>query len=436
MYDTIQSKIESIIHTHINDTNMNDHAHVFDNVSNSSWYEEDDGPSLPTRLVFACAWIFIAVAGILGNSLVIFVAIRFEKLSNVTNCFIVNLAVTDIVFLAFCMPLLVVQYTLEHWYFNQTFCKLLNFISFVSVLVTVLTLVVMTIDRYIYVVNPFENITWRKPRTVFFLSLIIWLLSCALASPFYYHYGVDEYQGCALLTDENLQKHFRIYTVTLYYFIPLTIILICYTRLLYYVYSKEKNVKPKSKSHVVKWSKKRRAVTKMVAIVTLVFSICWLPITLFIVSSYVFERKTALLYYFKVIGNSFAYLNSAVNPIIYAFLNRSFRNNCGSILTKPTCSLFCRKNYQKQEQNNNHQLTNFFSTDRKDVIIDNNIQLIPHNDSNDDFSDGEYEAVEPDCSARLVVNRQSHLNDFCDQQYGVLLTHGGMNDDRPFVTNL
>ncbi|CAF0813553.1 unnamed protein product [Adineta steineri] len=128
---------------------MNDHADVFGNVSNSSWYEEDDGPSLPTRLVFACAWIFIAVAGILGNSLVIFVAIRFEKLSNVTNCFIVNLAVTDIVFLAFCMPLLVVQYTLEHWYFNQTFCKLLNFISFVSVLVTVLTLVVMTIDRHV-----------------------------------------------------------------------------------------------------------------------------------------------------------------------------------------------------------------------------------------------------------------------------------------------
>ena len=124
----------------------------------------------------------------------------------------------------------------------------------------------MTIDRYIYVVHPFENIKWRKPNNVFLLSLIIWLreykinlihqlfmiiyfsVSCTLASPFYYHYGVtnDMYKQCVLLTDDNLQKHFRIYTVTLYYFIPLTIILICYTKLLYYVFSKENKLKPKT----------------------------------------------------------------------------------------------------------------------------------------------------------------------------------------------
>jgi hypothetical protein len=56
----------------------------------------------------------------------------------------------------------------------------------------------------------------------------------------------DVYKHCVLLTDENRQKHFRIYTVTLYYFIPLTIILICYTKLLYYVYSKENKLKPKT----------------------------------------------------------------------------------------------------------------------------------------------------------------------------------------------
>jgi hypothetical protein len=56
----------------------------------------------------------------------------------------------------------------------------------------------------------------------------------------------DDQRQCVLQSDEHLQKYFRIYTVTLYYFIPLTIIVICYTKLLYYVYSKENKLKPKS----------------------------------------------------------------------------------------------------------------------------------------------------------------------------------------------
>ncbi|CAF1345225.1 unnamed protein product [Adineta ricciae] len=372
---------------------MNEPMDHMTNLTNHTWPDWDNGPTLHTRFIFVSAWVLIAVAGIIGNSLVIFVAIRFEKLSNVTNCFIVNLAITDIVFLAFCMPLLVVQYTLDRWYFNQTFCKLLNFISFVSVLVTVLTLVVMTIDRYIYVAHPFENIRWRKPRTVFLISCFIWILSCTFASPFYYHYGVtdDDYRQCALLTDENLQKHFPIYTVTLYYFIPLIIILICYARLLYFVYSKENKSTAKTTSNVVKWSKKRRTVTKMVAIVTLVFSLCWLPITLCIISAYVFEHKTAFWYYFKIIANSFAYLNSAVNPIIYAFLNRSFRNNCGSILKKPPISFCSRRSYQHPHDTNQHQLDNYFSNEVKNIVIVNQIQPVKPDDLDDEFSEGENE---------------------------------------------
>ena len=111
---------------------MNDPSIFSDNNTNNSDYDHLDGPSLHTRIAFASAWVFIAVVGIIGNSLVICVAIRFEKLNNVTNCFIVNrklnenkldyifffiilVAITDIVFLIFCMPLLVVQYTLERW---------------------------------------------------------------------------------------------------------------------------------------------------------------------------------------------------------------------------------------------------------------------------------------------------------------------------------
>jgi hypothetical protein len=69
---------------------MNDQTIAMDNHSGYQWNGTDDGPSFHTRIAFACTWIIISVAGIIGNSLVIFVAIRFQKMSNVTNCFIVN----------------------------------------------------------------------------------------------------------------------------------------------------------------------------------------------------------------------------------------------------------------------------------------------------------------------------------------------------------
>ncbi|CAF0951079.1 unnamed protein product [Rotaria sordida] len=446
---------------------------IISNHSNYDWNENNNGPTFHTRMGFACAWIIIAVAGIIGNGLVIFVAIRFQKLNNVTNCFIVNLGITDIVFLVFCMPLLVVQYTLEHWLFNQIFCKLLNFISFVSVLVTVLTLVIMTIDRYIYVVRPFENLKWRKPRTVLLLSIIIWLISCIFASPYYYYYGVinndDNHRQCALLIDEELQKHFCIYTVTLYYFIPLTIIIISYTKLLYFVYSKENKLHPKTKYNIVKWSKKRRAVTKMVAVVTLAFSLCWLPITLYIMSAYIFPQKNVFLYYYKMIANSFAYLNSAINPILYAFLNRSFRTNCGSLFFEPTCSTFFRddqrqsrthsqqQQQQQQQQGQKLQKKHLISTQidrfsyqstnqqssssiqdkkKKEILkINNDQQLSPNIIIHYEFSDGDYEQSDMDCINQTGVEKNSSDNNLSKGQYEQISTEKA-NDSNTLTTTL
>ena len=95
--------------------------------------------------------------------------------------------------------------------------------------------------------------------TLIFFSFFkfVLLVSCILASPYYHHYGLIIYPNnhaqCALLSDEEMQKYFRIYTVTLYYFIPLIIIVLTYTSLLHFIYSKEN----KLRQNMVKTKKKK-----------------------------------------------------------------------------------------------------------------------------------------------------------------------------------
>jgi hypothetical protein len=46
---------------------MNDYTTIIPNHNDTNWYDNNDGPSLHTRIAFASTWIFIAVVGIIGK---------------------------------------------------------------------------------------------------------------------------------------------------------------------------------------------------------------------------------------------------------------------------------------------------------------------------------------------------------------------------------
>lgn len=118
-------------------------------------------------------YISIFVVAMFGNGIVCYIVQSSPRMRTVTNFFIANLAVGDILMSVFCVPFSFVSILLLHyWPFGTVLCHLVNYTQAVSVLVSAYTLVAISVDRYIAIMWPLRpRIT--KRWVIFHLSLTL-----------------------------------------------------------------------------------------------------------------------------------------------------------------------------------------------------------------------------------------------------------------------
>lgn len=111
-----------------NDTNLLPDVTVDRECSdNISGWEQLLAPDFPEmriddEIVVPAIWGFMMLLGLFGNLLVSFVMFRYADRS-ATNCFIVNLAVTDLAFTVIVIPLTMVHYVMPSWQLGAVWCK-------------------------------------------------------------------------------------------------------------------------------------------------------------------------------------------------------------------------------------------------------------------------------------------------------------------------
>jgi hypothetical protein len=74
-------------------------------------------------------WSILVVLGVIGNGLVIVAGIKYKKLEEPINCYIINLAITDFLFALFCIPFTIYIYSADNWIFGKVLCKMSHFFS-------------------------------------------------------------------------------------------------------------------------------------------------------------------------------------------------------------------------------------------------------------------------------------------------------------------
>ena len=126
-------------------------------------------------------YVLIMIVSLVGNITLILVIMLNRFMRKPTNFFILNLAVCDLSILFSCMWVEIVLSISNYWVLGELFCKINSYMQMLSIVASVLTLSVVSCDRYMGVMYPlsFRMTTKRS----FACILAIWLLSSIVAFP-------------------------------------------------------------------------------------------------------------------------------------------------------------------------------------------------------------------------------------------------------------
>jgi len=290
------------------------------------------------QAIFYVIYTTIFVLGIFGNVLVCFVVGRNKAMQTVTNFFITNLALADILLCALAVPFTPLYTFLEEWIFGRVLCHLVPYAQGVSVYISTLTLTSIAIDRFFVIIYPF------KPRmrltTCLLIITGIWIFALLATLPYgiFLQYQMTEDNKYTCGEDwptEHLRHVFSGCTTSMQFILPFIIILFCYVKVSIKLADRAK-AKPgskNSKKEALERERKRRTNRMLIAMV-MIFGICWLPINVFNLLNDVYmdagNWKFSNLCFF--LSHAIAMSSCCYNPWLYAWLNENFRKEFKQVL--------------------------------------------------------------------------------------------------------
>ena len=303
--------------------------------------------STAERISKLCAYFFILLGSIFGNILIIIIVYKKRDLRKTINYFIVNMAVSDLLFSLVLFPVQIIQLSTGSfdWHVSgilgSIFCKLYTFARSVSISVSVQSLVWIAIDRFVAVVFPIKlGLITGGIRTKAIIST--WIFAGVFYFPLLVTSGLAESGNntfCASVSKKTtfLNKgSFEAYNwlhLTIRIFAPLFLITILYTAIAITLKRRRKalaNTLPNVPEQ--RYLKKRRQATQMAIVILVLFYICVIPYTVLRFKTFGRRSCTFLRSFTRFIAHFMLHFSTVVNPIICLSFVESYRGGLKNLL--------------------------------------------------------------------------------------------------------
>ncbi|XP_066528388.1 chemokine XC receptor 1-like [Hoplias malabaricus] len=269
--------------------------------------------------IFFTIVVFLSLT---GNIMVLVILVLYESLQSLTNIFILNLAVSDLMF-TLGLPFWA-SYYIWGWIFGDAMCKGVNFVFFIGFYSSILFLMLMTIQRYVAVVYPLSD--WEKGQKFTFVPIFAWVVSAAAAIPALVQssFMSDPDDPNSLRCEPNSESGILVLTyLQNFFFVSAFVVMgFCYIRILQTVFRIQ--------------AQRRHRTIKLIFCIVVVFFVSWAPYNTVIflqslshhgieafLECNVSKNLDYALYVFKFL----AFSHCCLNPVFYAFVGVKFRNH-------------------------------------------------------------------------------------------------------------
>ncbi|XP_012552773.2 alpha-1D adrenergic receptor [Bombyx mori] len=188
------------------DTICNSDLYCYSDVLNRTFYINDFNSTFETNTVesFQCSfnyrnltaevlaskgydWSFLfvilfIVAGGLGNILVCLAVCLDKRLQNVTNYFLLSLAIADLLVSLFVMPMGAIPGFLGYWPLGVVWCNVYVTCDVLACSASIMHMCFISIGRYLGIRNPLKSRHHSTKRLVVIKIALVWLLSMVVSS--------------------------------------------------------------------------------------------------------------------------------------------------------------------------------------------------------------------------------------------------------------
>ncbi|TFK15777.1 granzyme A [Platysternon megacephalum] len=281
-----------------------------------------------TTVFLPIVYITVFLIGLPSNAMALWVFFFRTKKKHPAVIYMANLALADLLFV-FWFPLKIAYHINgNNWIYGEGLCKVLVGFFYGNMYCSILFMTCLSVQRYWVIVNPILH-SRKKYELALAVSIAIWILIFLSTIPLYLVDQTAYISNLNITTCHDVLPQDVLARDMFNYFLSLAIGVFLFpavlTAVAYILMIKTLNASITD----VNTGKQRKRAIKLIIAVLSIYLICFIPSNILLVVHYSLIRDygQSHVYASYITALCLSSLNSGIDPFIYYFVSKDFRDN-------------------------------------------------------------------------------------------------------------